>query len=110
MMRLDGVHAIQIAGLFGVLEPGHQAFDVWRMDRLWRAAHGGRNENEGADMGWMQKRGIERDPSTLRASNEDRRRAVSCGVNHRHQIRDGRKVLIFCARLAKAPPIIRDRL
>ena len=109
-MSFDGVHAIQIAGLLGVLEPGHQALDVRRLDRLRRAAHGGRNENEGADMGWMQKRSVERDPSTLGASNKDRRRGVPDGVNHRHQIRDGRKVFLFRTGLAKAAPIIRDRL
>jgi len=109
MMRLDGIHAVQIAGLFGVLEPGHQARDVRRMDRLWRTTHGRRNENEGADTGWMQKCCVERDPSTLGASNKDRRRAVSCGVNHRQQIRDSGKVFLFRARLAKAPPIVCDR-
>lgn len=61
-------------------------------------------------MGWMQKRGVERDPSTLGASNKDRRRAVPDGVNHRQQIRDGGKVFLFRAGLAKAAPIIRDRL
>jgi hypothetical protein len=80
------------------------------MDRLGRTARGGRNENEGTDMGGMQHRGVERDPSTLRASNKDRRRAVADGVNHRHQISDCRKVLLFRTGLAKAPPIIRDRL
>ena len=110
-MSFDGVHAIQIAGLFGVLEPRHEALDVRRMDRLRRAAEGGRNENEGADMGWMQKRGVECDPPTLRASNKDRRRAVPDGVNHRQQIRDGRKVFLFAREVsAKTPPVIRDCL
>jgi hypothetical protein len=53
---------------------------------------------------------IERDSRTLRASNKDRRRTVRHGVNHRHQVRDCRKVLHFGAGLAKAPPIISDSL
>jgi len=61
-------------------------------------------------MGWMHKSGVERDPSTLGASNKDRRRTVPDSVNHRQQISDCGKVLLFRARLAKAPPIIRDRL
>src|SRR5215212_7947451 len=109
-MSLDGVDAIQIAGLFGLLKLGHQALDLRRIDRLRRATRGGRNENEGADTGWMQKRGVERDPSTLRASNQDRRRAVTDRVNHSQQIRDGGKVLFFRARFAKAAPVVRDRL
>ena len=45
----------------------------------------------------MSKGRVERNPSALRASNKDRRRAVRDGVNHRHQVRDRRKRLPFRA-------------
>ncbi len=99
-MGLDGVHPIQIAGLFGVLEPGRQALDIRRLDRLRRAAYGGGCRSAASSATrppWEHPTRIAGAPFPTASITSSKSATAE-------------KSSFFRAGLAKAPPIIRDRL
>ena len=62
------------------------------------------------DTGRVPENCVERDPPPFRAGNQDRRRAVRRGVDHRHQVCDGGKAFFLGAGLATAPPVVGNGL